>query len=330
MKLKGRQINNLGLILVLAGLVTVFAILSPNFLDAGNLYNIARQVATLGICAVGFTFILLTGGIDLSIGYQISVNVVVCAILMTQYDLPWPLATLLVIILGTLMGLINGAIITLTGVSPLIITLGMMTVLNGVSYLLSGGLPIFGFPSSFALVGQGTILGVPISLMILLAVGVAGWFILNRTYLGPYFYAIGSNREAARLSGVDTTRVLLLVYSVSGLFTAIGSVVLLSRLNSAQSATGSGFEFMVITACVLGGVSVMGGRGTLSGAFLGVAIIGVLNNGLVLMNVNEYVQLVITGVILILAVSYDALTRTSASRIKVVLDSFRRRVPREA
>ncbi|WP_300342616.1 ABC transporter permease [Nesterenkonia sp.] len=309
------KVKDIGLIVVLAGLVITFSVLSPNFLDVNNIYNITRQVATLGICAVGFTFILITGGIDLSIGYQISVNVVVCGMLMANYDLPWYLAVLAVLALGTLMGMINGIIITVTGVSPLIITLAMMTVLNGVSYLLSRGLPIFGFPSEFSFIGQGTVAGIPVALIILLLVCAIGLFILNKTYLGKYFYAIGNNREAARLSGINTPRVLILVYALSGFFTAIGSVVLLSRLSSAQSATGSGFEFMVITACVLGGVSVMGGRGTLFGAFLGVAIIGVLNNGLVLLNVNEYVQLVITGAILLIAVSYDALSKSSKGRI---------------
>lgn len=312
------KVQDVGLIIVLVVLVVTFSVLSPNFLDLSNIYNITRQIATLGICAVGFTFILITGGIDLSIGYQISVNVVVCGMLMANYDLPWYLAIVAVLLLGTLMGLVNGAIITLTGVSPLIITLAMMTVLNGVSYLLSGGLPIFGFPSEFSFIGQGTVFSVPVALLILVAICAVGFFILNRTYLGKYFYAIGNNREAARLSGINTPRVLILVYALSGFFTAIGSVVLLSRLSSAQSATGSGFEFMVITACVLGGVSVMGGRGTLFGALLGVAIIGVLNNGLVLLNVNEYVQLVITGSILAIAVSYDALSKSSGNRLREV------------
>lgn len=312
------KVKDLGLIMVLILLIVTFSILSPNFLDLNNVYNITRQVATLGICAVGFTFILLTGGIDLSIGYQISVNVVVCGLLMSSYDLPWPIAILAVLLLGTVMGLVNGLIITITGVSPLIITLAMMTVLNGVSYLISGGLPIFGFPSGFSFIGQGTLAGVPVALLILLVIGAVGFFILNKTYLGRYFYAIGNNREAARLSGVNTPRILILVYAMSGFFTAIGAIVLLSRLNSAQSATGAGFEFMVITACVLGGVSVMGGRGTLFGAFLGVAIIGVLNNGLVLLNVNEYVQLVITGAILVVAVSYDALSKSSTGRVRQI------------
>ena len=305
------RIQGLGIVLVLLLLIAGFSIMSPNFLDPGNLFNILRQVTTLGIVAVGFAFVLLTGGIDLSVGYQVSLYVVVCGILMSQFAVPWPLAIALVLVLGVGIGLINGLIITLTGVAPLIVTLSMMTILNGVSYLLSKGLPISGFPSNFAFLGQGALAGIPVSVIVLAIVWAIGYFIANKTYIGRYFYAIGNNVEAARLSGVNTRRTLLFVYSVCGLFTAIGAILLLSRLNSAQSATGAGFEFSVLTACVLGGVSVMGGRGTLFGAFIGVLIVGVLDNGLVLMNVSEYWQLVIKGLILLTAVIYDAMSKSS-------------------
>lgn len=310
------RVQELGILIVLVLLIVGFSILSPNFLDTNNLFNILRQVTTLGIVAVGFAFVLITGGIDLSVGYQISLYVVVCGMLMSQAGLPWPIAVVLVLVLGTIIGLINGLIITLTGVAPLIVTLSMMTILNGVSYLLSKGLPISGFPAGFSVLGQGSAFGIPISLFILIAVWALGLFIVGKTYIGRYFYAIGNNVEAARLSGVNTRRTLLFVYSICGLFTAVGAVLLLSRLNSAQSATGAGFEFSVLTACVLGGVSVMGGRGTLFGAFVGVLIVGVLDNGLVLMNVSEYVQLLIKGVILLVAVIYDASSKKSKGKIK--------------
>ncbi|WP_075200869.1 ABC transporter permease [Leucobacter celer] len=312
------RVQGLGIVLVLVLLIIGFSILSPNFLDANNLFNILRQVTTLGIVAVGFAFVLLTGGIDLSVGYQISLYVVVCGIMMSQFDVPWPLAILLVLVLGVVIGLINGLIITLTGVAPLIVTLSMMTILNGVSYLLSKGLPISGFPSDFSVLGQGALIGIPVSVMVLVVVWAIGYFIANKTYIGRYFYAIGNNVEAARLSGVNTRRTLLFVYAICGLFTAVGAVLLLSRLNSAQSATGAGFEFSVLTACVLGGVSVMGGRGTMFGAFVGVLIVGVLDNGLVLLNVSEYVQLVIKGAILLIAVIYDAMSKNSKGRTRQI------------
>lgn len=305
--------KDLGIVLVLIVLIIAFSLLTPNFLDPSNVFNIARQVATLGICAVGFSFVLITGGIDLSVGYQISLNVVVTGMLMAEVGLPWYLACLAALVLGTLIGVINGLIITLTGVAPLIVTLSMMMMLNGLSYLISKGLPIFGFPAEFSLLGQGAVFGiVPISLFFLIAVWGIGLFVLNKTYIGRYFYAIGNNPEAARLSGVNTRRTLILVYALCGFFTAIGAILLLSRLNSAQSATGAGFEFSVLTACVLGGISVMGGRGRLFGAFVGVLIVGVLDNGLVLINVSEYVQLLIKGAILLTAVIYDAMSKNTA------------------
>lgn len=312
------RVKDFGIVLVLVVLVIAFSVMAPSFLDPSNLFNIGRQIATLGICAVGFAFVLITGGIDLSVGYQISLYVVVCGMLMAESGLPWYLAVLVVLVLGTCIGILNGLIITLTGVAPLIVTLSMMTVLNGVSYLLSKGLPIFGFPADFAILGQGAVLGIPVSLFVLIAVWVVGIFILNKTYVGRYFYAIGNNPEAARLSGVNTKATLILVYALCGFFTAIGAVLLLSRLSSAQSATGAGFEFSVLTACVLGGVSVMGGRGSLFGAFVGVLIVGVLDNGLVLLNVSEYIQLVIKGVILLTAVIYDAMSKTSGGRRKQI------------
>jgi ribose transport system permease protein len=303
------RVKNLGILVVLVALLIGFSVLAPNFLTTSNLFDIVKQIATLGICAVGFSLVLITGGIDLSLGYQISVNSVVAAMLMTQYDVPWPLAILMVLVLGTCIGLVNGLIITWTGVAPLIVTLSMMTILNGVSYLLSDGLPIFGFPEAFSIIGQGRFLSIPVALFVLVAAWAAGLFILNRLYFGRYVYAIGNNIEASRLSGVNTRRTLVVVYALAGFFTAIGSIILLSRLSSAQSASGAGFEFTVLTACVLGGVSVMGGRGSLLGAFAGVLIVGVLDNGLILMNVSSYVQLVIKGLILLAAVIYDAKSR---------------------
>ncbi|GAA4768714.1 ABC transporter permease [Microbacterium gilvum] len=312
------RLKELGILLVFVVLVIGFSLATPNFLDPANIFNIARQVATLGICAVGFSFVLITGGIDLSIGYQISLNVVVTGMLMSQLGVPWYVACLAALVLGTLIGIVNGLIITFTGVAPLIVTLSMMMILNGASYLLSGGLPIFGFPAEFSLLGQGAVAGIPVSLFFLVAVWGIGLFILNKTYVGRYFYAIGNNVEAARLSGVNTRRTIVFVYALCGFFTAIGAVLLLSRLNSAQSATGAGFEFTVLTACVLGGISVMGGRGSLFGAFVGVLIVGVLDNGLVLLNVSEYVQLVIKGCILLAAVIYDAMSKNSRGRRKQI------------
>lgn len=253
--------KELGNFLVLVAMFLVFSILSPQFLKLNNIFNITKQIATLGICSVGFTFVLITGGIDLSLVYQISLINIICAYMMTKMGVHWVAAIMISILAGILIGLINGLIITKTGVAPLIVTLSMMTILNGLSYLISKGLPMFGFPRSFSFLGQGSILSVPVSLIFLLIIIAIGVFILNKTYYGRYFYAIGSNEEATKLSGVNTGKVRILVYSLCGFFTSIGAILMLSRLNSAQSATGAGFEFDVLTACVLGGVSSSGGKG---------------------------------------------------------------------
>lgn len=308
--------KEIGIVLVLVALIVAFSILTPQFLTVSNFFNIAKQVATLGICAVGFTFVLITAGIDLSVGYQVSLNVVVCGYLMANLGVNWIIATLLTLVVGTLIGLANGLLIAHTGVAPLIITLSMMMVLNGVSYLLSEGLPIIGFPKEFSALSAGVGPGIPIALIIMLVVWAVGVFILNYTVHGRHFYALGSNVEAARLSGVNVKLNIVLVYALCGFFTAIGAVLMLARLNSAQSATGAGFEFSVLTACVLGGVSVMGGKGTMFGAFIGVLIVGVLDNGLLLANVSAYIQLVMKGGILAAAVIYDTMSKASGDRVK--------------
>lgn len=309
--------KEVGIFLVLVALSLLFSILSPQFFKVSNFFNISKQIATLGICSVGFAFVLITGGIDLSLGYQISLINIVCAYMMTEMGVNWVVAVLLSILIGTFIGFINGMIITKTGVAPLIVTLSMMQILNGFSYLISKGLPMFGFPTDFSYLGQGTLFNsIPVSLIFLIVIIIVGVFILNKTYFGRYFYAIGCNEEASRVSGVNTVRIRLLVYSLCGFFTAIGAILVLSRLNSAQSATGAGFEFDVLTACVLGGVSTNGGKGSVVGAIIGVLIVGVLDNGLVLLNITEYIQLVIKGTILMIAVIYDTMSRNRSERIK--------------
>lgn len=311
--------KEIGIFIVLVTLMLFFSILSPQFFQASNFFNISKQIATLGICAVGFSFVLITGGIDLSLGYQISLVNIVCAYLMTRMGMNWILAIVVAIIIGTLIGFVNGFIITKTGVAPLIVTLAMMQILNGFSYLISKGQPMFGFPKEFSYLGQGSLFGIiPISLIFLIVVIAIGIFILNKTYFGRYFYAIGCNDEAARVSGVNTVRIRLLVYSLCGFFTSIGAILVLSRLNSAQSSTGAGFEFDVLTACVLGGVSTNGGKGSVWGAVIGVMIVGVLDNGLVLLNITEYLQLVIKGTILMTAVIYDTMSRNRSEHIKKI------------
>lgn len=294
----------------------VFSFTAPNFTNVKNLLNVSRQINTLGICSVGMTLLLIAGSIDLSQGYQLSLINVLCAFLMAKQGVPMVLAICISLLVGVLIGFINGVIIVKSGVHPMIITLGVSQALNGISFLFSNGIPIYGFPENFSILGQGSIGPIPISLIIMVIIMIVGHFVLSRLPYGRYLYAVGSNEEAAKLAGVNTGSIKIIAHTLSAFLTAIAAILLLSRTNSGLSTNGAGFEFNVITACVLGGVSNLGGRGTMYQAILGVLIMGFLENGMLLMNVNAYWQWVVKGVLLLVAVVYDASMSRSAERVK--------------
>lgn len=296
-----------GIYIVLLVLLIFFTIASENFLVSQNLLNVARQVSMMGIAAVGFSFVLLLGGIDLSIGSVITLVNIVAAYLMVNSGLSPVLAIIAALVLSSAIGFTNGWIIANIKMPSIIVTLAMMIIIEGVAYLICEGLPIYGFPESFAVIGQGYVGPIPIPVIIMLIVMGIGGFILRKTYFGRYFYAVGGNEEAAKLSGINVTRVKYLVYTLSGFFAGVAGVVILSRTNSGQVLSGKGFEFDVLTACVLGGVSVAGGVGKISNVLAGVLILGVLSNGLVLLDVSQFVQMVIKGSVLLIAVALDSL-----------------------
>ncbi|MDF1814646.1 MAG: ABC transporter permease [Verrucomicrobiales bacterium] len=302
-----------GIFIVLLILVIFFTIVSENFLVSNNLLNIARQVSMMGIAAVGFSFVLLLGGIDLSIGSVITLVNIVAAYLMVNADWHPAFAVIAALLLSAAIGFSNGWIISNIRMPPIIVTLAMLIIIEGVAYLISGGLPIFGFTKSFAVIGQGYVGPIPVPVIIMAVVMGLGGFILKKTYFGRYFYAVGGNEEAAKLSGIDVNRVKYLVYTLSGFFAGIAGIVILSRTNSGQVLSGKGFEFDVLTACVLGGVSVTGGVGKISNVLAGVLILGVLSNGLVLMDISQFVQMVIKGSVLMIAVALDCLQHRKAS-----------------
>lgn len=310
-------LSKYGVLLVFILMFLTFSIFAPNFTNVKNLMNVSRQINTLGICAVGMTLLLITGGIDLSLGYQLSLINVLCAWLMVKQGMHPVPAVIISLMVGTAIGAINGVIIVKSGVHPMIVTLAVSQVLNGISFLVSKAIPIFGFPKSFSILGQGTIGGyIPISLIFMVIVFVIGHIVLSRLPFGRYLYAVGSNEEAAKLAGVNTAKVRIIAHTVCSFLAAVAAIFLLSRTNSGLSTNGAGFEFNVITACVLGGVSNMGGRGTIYQAVLGVLIIGFLENGMLLMNVNEFWQLVVKGLLLLIAVVYDASVVRSSERVK--------------
>jgi ribose transport system permease protein len=310
-----------GIFLVLIVLMVVFAVSSEAFLAPSNLFNVARQVSMLGIAAVGMTFALLLGGIDLSIGSQITLVNIVSAWLMVKGGMNPVAASLLGIMLSTALGFVNGLAIANLAMPPLIVTLCSMTILEGLAYFASKGIPIFGFPESFAAIGQGYVGIVPSPVIIMIIILGIGFFILNFTYFGRYFYAVGGNEEASNLSGINVKMVKYLAYTLSGLFAGIAGIVMLSRTNSGQPLAGKGFEFDVLTAAVLGGVSVNGGYGKISNVVAGVFIIGVLSNGMVLLNVSQYVQMVTKGLVLFAAVAFDCMQKSGKFDIKFLQTS---------
>jgi ribose transport system permease protein len=303
------QIKDKAIWAVFLILFTGFTIANPRFIETQNLFMIARQVSMYGIASIGMTFVILIAGIDLSTGTIITLVNITCAYFMVNAGMGMTGAILCSIIIATLIGLLNGMLVSSIGIPAIIATFATQTVFEGVAYLISGGTPIFGFNESFKLLGQGYIGPVPIPVIIMILCFGAGSFILNKTFFGRYFYAVGGNEEAARLSGIRVGKVKYLIYALSGFFAGLSGIVLLSRTNSGQPTAGKGYEFDVITCVVLGGVSVNGGYGKLSNVIAGVLIIGALSNGMVLMNVSKYSQMIVKGVILALAVGFDCIQK---------------------
>lgn len=306
-----------GIVAALLLLIVFFTAAAPAFLSVNNVLNILRQVSIVGICAVGMTFVILTGGIDLSVGSILGVGAVVGALLLSQGTPIW-LAVLAVIVVGAAAGALNGFFISEVDIAPIIATLGVMTALRGVAYILTGGLPVYGLPESFSLLGQGYLLGIPVPVYFLVAAFGIGWFLLQKTTFGRTVYGIGGNLEATRLSGISIRKATYKIYVLSGILYAIAGLILLSRASSGQPKSGDGYEMDVITACVLGGISVAGGQGRITGVIYGVLIIGVLTNGMILMNVNEYWQWVVKGAVLLAAVAIDRISRRRAKAFAAV------------
>lgn len=305
MKILVSQLKDKAIWVVFVILFIGFSFANERFLTISNIVTIARQVSMFGIAAVGMTFVILIAGIDLSTGSIITIVNVVCAYLMVNRGFSMTAAVLFSLVLSTLIGTLNGFMVSTIGIPAIIATFATQTIFEGAAYLLSGGTPIYGFDERFKIIGQGYLGFVPVPVIIMICSLAAGSFILNKTYFGRYFYAVGGNEEASRLSGIRVGAIKYLIYSLSGFFAGLAGIVMLSRTNSAQPTAGKGYEFNVITCVVLGGVSVAGGYGKISNVIAGVLIIGILTNGMVLLNVSSYMQLVIKGIVLAFAVGFD-------------------------
>lgn len=316
----GNILRKFGILFVLIAICIFFSIAArPVFLTLGNFKNILRQVSMLGVCAVGMSCVILTGGIDISVGSVVGLSGMLCAKLMVHFSIHPVLAVVMALIVCALIGMFNGFCINRLQIPPIITTLAMMGLLRGVVYLLCGGLTISGFTEHFKFIGQGYISEVPFPVIITIVVFIFGHFFLNRSKYGRYTYGLGGNEEATRLSGVNVQKQKYLLYMISSLCAGIAGIMMLSRLNSGQPTTGDGLEMQVVTAVVLGGISINGGEGKLMGVIFGVLIIGVLQNGLILLSVSSYWQMVVQGAVLLFAVAFDGATKRTQKKEKIVV-----------
>jgi ribose transport system permease protein len=291
--------------LILVLLLVLFSFIAPNFMTFGNLRTLIRQISFAGISAVGLMFVMISGGIDLSIGSQIVFGNVLLAIMMVDWKLQPAVAIPLILLVGTGLGAINGFLCIKLKIHPLIITLGTSAIFKGMGYIINRSRNIMGFPDSFRWFGQGYVWGIPVPVIVMIIVALIGAFILTKTYFGRQVFALGGNEEAARLAGVNIDRMKVLLFMICGFISSITTVLLLSRVFAGQTITGQGLEFDCLTAALLGGVSFKGGEGTIFGLMVGMLIIGVLNNAMQLATFPDFSQTVVKGAVLLIAVAFD-------------------------
>ena len=298
--------QKLGPLAGLFAIVLVVSIMEPDFLTLNNLFNILRQVSINALIAFGMTFVILTGGIDLSVGSILALSSAFVAGLMTDGTSAL-IAVLAGLIVGAVMGALNGMVISLGKVAPFIATLATMTIFRGLTLVYTDGKPITGLSQGgwFELFGRGYFWIFPVPVLTMLLAFAVLYFILKKTTFGRYTYAIGGNEEAAKLMGIQVNKVKIMIYSLSGLMAALAGIILTSRLNSAQPTAGTSYELDAIAAVVLGGTSLSGGRGWIVGTLIGALIIGTLNNGLNLLGVSSFFQLVVKGLVILFAVLAD-------------------------
>lgn len=299
--------SNLILPLILVVICVLTSFIEPKFLSIYNFQNLLRQIAVLAILAYGQTFVMLTRNFDLSVGSVVAISGVVCAILVKSFGLTIGIVGTLV--LGAGIGSINGWIVASLGIPSLIATLGTLTIIRGLIFIITSGEPITGLPSSFRMISTMMIGPIPFPAVISVFCLIIGWFVLTKTVFGRQVYAVGGNEEAAYLCGIPIRWNKVLVFAISGLSGALGGILLATRVNSGQPTIGDGLELQVIAAVAIGAVSLAGGIGSVINVTFGVLLLGLLVNSMNLMGVSSYVQLVLTGLVLIVAVTLDRLRR---------------------
>ncbi|EOU1701899.1 TPA: ribose ABC transporter permease [Clostridium perfringens] len=289
-------------------LCIVITIVTPNFLSVSNITNVFTQVSVNAIIAIGMTFVILTGGIDLSVGSTLAISGAVGASIVKSTGNVF-LAIIVAAVIGIAVGLINGLLVSKGKLQAFIVTLATMTIFRGATLVFTDGTPISKLPEAFVKIGNGKLGFMPIPVIITIIIAIIAVYALSQTRFGRYLYALGGNEDASRLSVINTDKIKTLVYVVSGFASAIAGVIITSRIGSASPNAGTGFELDAIAAVVIGGTSLAGGEGTITGTLIGALIIGVLNNGLNLMNVSPFYQSIVKGLVILIAVLLDKKSR---------------------
>ncbi|AWQ18836.1 ribose ABC transporter permease [Pantoea ananatis] len=302
------NVRDAGTLIGLLIIVVTFSFLSPVFFTVPNLLNILQQSSINALIALGMTLVIISGGIDLSVGPTAALSAVLGATLMVS-GVPVPLAIMATLCVGAVSGIFSGTLIAYAGLQPFIVTLGGLSLFRAIALIYTGGNPVFGIPMSFRSLINGTVFGVPTPIVVVAVIALCLWTVMNKTPLGEYILAIGGNEEAARVAGVPVKRTKVTVYVISGMLASLASLILIGRLGAAEPTIGNLWELDAIAAAAIGGASLMGGKGSIFGTLIGVIILGALRNGLTLLNIQAFYQLLATGLIIIIAMLIDRATR---------------------
>ncbi|WP_194761436.1 ABC transporter permease [Pantoea ananatis] len=302
------NLRDAGTLIGLLIIVVTFSFLSPVFFTVPNLLNILQQSSINALIALGMTLVIISGGIDLSVGPTAALSAVLGATLMVS-GVPVPLAIMATLCVGAVSGIFSGTLIAYAGLQPFIVTLGGLSLFRAIALISTGGNPVFGIPMSFRSLINSTVFGVPTPIVVVALIALCLWTVMNKTPLGEYILAIGGNEEAARVAGVPVKRTKVTVYVISGMLASLASLILIGRLGAAEPTIGNLWELDAIAAAAIGGASLMGGKGSIFGTLIGVIILGALRNGLTLLNIQAFYQLLATGLIIIIAMLIDRATR---------------------
>lgn len=302
------SVRDLGTLIGLALIFAAFSFVAPSFLNSQNIINIFQQSSINACVAIGMTIVIISGGIDLSVGPVAALSAVVAGTLMLK-GLPPAIGFLAGIGVGVVCGTINGVIVAYCGLQPFIVTLGTLSIYRAVALIFTGGNPVLGIPDDFRNWLSATAFGLPMSVILVALVAVCAWLMLRKTPIGEYLFAVGGNEEASRVAGVPVERTKIIAYAISGALASLGAMIVVARLGAAEPILGNLWELEAIAAAAIGGASLLGGKGGIVGTLLGAIILGGMRNGLTLMNVQAFYQLLATGVVILLAMMVDRLTR---------------------